>query len=355
MALENMISDINIVSIEELPSPNEIIKKIPATEKAEKTVLESRETIRNILDGKDSRIIVIAGPCSIHNVSQGIEYAKKLKELSEIVKDKIYIIMRTYLEKPRTITGWKGILYDPNLDETGNMLKGITLGRKFLMKVSEVGLPCANEFVNTTFPQYISDLISWAAIGARNVEFQGSKELASGLSMPVGFKNSTSGDIEAAVNACKSAMTSQIFPGTSHTGRPAIVKTKGNNYVHIVLRGGNGQSNYHPEKIDETTQLMIKSRIKPNIIIDCSHGNSNKQYERQEQVAYEVLNQIIAGKNEIIGIMLESNLNEGKQEFPKTAEERGKLKYGVSITDSCLGWEATERIIKKYAEELRKD
>jgi 3-deoxy-7-phosphoheptulonate synthase len=351
--LEEMISDTNIESIEELPSPNELISGIPSSARAKQTVIESRKAIKDILDKKDSRVLIIAGPCSIHDPVAGLEYAQKLKKISEEVSDVAYIVMRTYLEKPRTITGWKGLLYDPNLDETEDMLKGIKIGRKFLLDVSELGLPCANEFVNTYFPQYISDLVSWSAIGARNVEFQGSKELASGLSMPVGFKNSTSGDIEVAVNACKSATAKHAFPGLAMDGKPARVKTKGNKYVHVVLRGGNGQPNYHPEKVDETIGLMIKAGLKPNIIVDCSHANSNKQYEKQEQVAYAVLNQITSGKSEIVGIMLESNLYEGSQKFPKAAEEIRNLKYGVSITDSCIPPGVAERVIRKYAEEIR--
>jgi 3-deoxy-7-phosphoheptulonate synthase len=317
------------------------------------TVIESRKIIRDILDSKDDRIMIIAGPCSIHNPISGIEYARKLKKLSGEVSDVVYLIMRTYLEKPRTITGWKGMLYDPDLNKSMNMAKGITVGRKFLLDVCEEGIPCANEFVNTYFPQYTSDLISWCAIGARNIEYQGSKELASGLSMPIGFKNSTSGDIELAINACRSAKLDQIFPGLNKEGKISVVETLGTKYGHVVLRGGNGQPNYHPEKVDETIKMMINVGLTPNVIVDCSHANSNKQYEKQEKVAYEVLDQITRGKPEIKGIMLESNLYEGSQNFPTNPGEIENLKYGVSITDSCIDWETTERIIRKYAESIR--
>ncbi len=353
MELESMINNTNIKSITDLPSPGEILHRIPSSPKAMEVVIESREVIMNILDNKDDRIMIITGPCSIHDPTAGLEYARKLKILSEEVKDVVYLVMRTYLEKPRTITGWKGILYDPDLNKSMNMAKGVAIGRKFLLDVCEEGIPCANEFVNTFFPQYISDLVSWCAIGARNIEYQGSKELASGLSMPIGFKNSTSGDIELAINACRSARLDQIFPGMNKEGKIAAVETKGNNYGHVVLRGGNGQPNYHPEKVDEAIKLMINAQLTPSIIVDCSHANSDKQYEKQEKVAYEVLNQILNVKPEIKGIMLESHLYEGSQSFPISPREIKDLKYGISITDSCVSFETTQRIIRKYAQTLR--
>ena len=350
--MEGRIVDTNIESYEDLASPEHIVNEIPITDKATKTVFETRQAIRDIMDRKDPRKIIIVGPCSISDVNSGLEYARKLKTLADEFKDEILIVMRTYLEKPRTTIGWKGLLYDPDLDDSNNVEKGVKIGRKFLLDVNNLGLGCANEFVRTDFPQYIADLVSWSAVGARSVEYPGCRELTSGLSMPVGFKNSTAGDIEAAVNACKTSTYSHRFPGLLMNGKTAIVKSKGNKYVHVVLRGGNGQPNYHPEKVDETVNLMKKSGLTPNIIVDCSHANSNKHYEKQEQVAYDVLAQM-KENGDIVGIMLESNLFEGNQPFPKNAEERKNIKYGISLTDSCIPLDITERIIRTYAQEIK--
>ena len=350
--LEQTINDVNIENYEELASPEIIVNEIPLTELAAKNVIETRQAIKEIMDKKDKRKIMIVGPCSISDANSGLDYAKKIKFLSEEVKDKLLIIMRTYLEKPRTTLGWKGILYDPDLDNSNNIEKGLKIARKLLLEINNLGIGCANEFVRTDFPQYTADLISWSAVGARSVEYPGCRELASGLSMPVGFKNSTAGDIEAAVNACKAAKYSHRFPGLLMTGKPVIVKSRGNKYVHVVLRGGNGQPNYHPEKVDETIKLMRKAEIEPNIIVDCSHANSNKIYEKQEEVAYAVLNQIVSENSDIIGIMLESNLNSGSQPFPKNAEEIRNLRYGVSLTDSCIDFKTTETIVRNYYDRL---
>ncbi|MEM4331066.1 MAG: 3-deoxy-7-phosphoheptulonate synthase, partial [Candidatus Pacearchaeota archaeon] len=317
-------------------------------------ILNYRKTIKNILEKKDKRKLVICGPCSIHNLEEGIIYAKKLKEISEEVKESLFVIMRTYLEKPRTTVGWKGFLYDPYLDGTNKIIEGIEKGRKFLKEVNEIGLPCAYEFLRTDTPQYLADLISWGAIGARTTESQPHRELASGLSMPIGFKNNTSGDIFSAINSCVAAKYSHSFPGINKYGKLVSVKTLGNPYCHVVLRGGNGIPNYYPEKIKETALLMKKEGLIPNILVDCSHANSNKIYINQTKVAKEVLQQIIDGNNDIIGIMLESNINEGKQDFPKNKEEISNLKYGVSITDACISLEETKKILKEWDYYLRR-
>jgi 3-deoxy-7-phosphoheptulonate synthase len=351
--VEKDIVDTNIESYEELSSPNQILMEIPISDKAKEVVSAGRKSIKDILDYRDRRKIVIVGPCSVHDSIAVRSYGEKLARLSGEVKDEVLIVMRTYLEKPRSTIGWKGIIDDPDLDDSNHTQKGIRISRQLLLDINDLGLPCANEFLREDLPQYIADLISWGAIGARNVESQTHRELASGLSMPIGFKNNTAGDIKAAVDATLTARYSHVFLGITSEGKVSRVKTKGNSYSHIVLRGGNGQPNYHPEKIDETKSLIAKVGIKAGIIVDCSHANSNKQYERQEQVAMEVLNQIRNG-GDILGIMLESHLYEGKQDFPKTKDEIKNLKYGVSITDSCIGWETTERVIRKYAEELRK-
>lgn len=349
--LEEVLEDLNIEKYEKILTPKELKEKYPVTLKIRKKILDYRKTLKNILNKKDKRKIIICGPCSIHNLKEGLEYAKKLRNLSRNFK-KIFVVMRTYLEKPRTTIGWKGFVYDPDLDEKYNINKGLEYGRKFLIEINKIGLPCAYEFLRTDLPQYLADLISWGAIGARTTESQLHRELASGLSMPVGFKNNTSGDISVAVNSCLSAKYPHSFPGINEDGKIVSVKTKGNTYCHVVLRGGNGVPNYYPEKIKETIELMKKSGISPNIIVDCSHANSNKKHENQIKVAKDVLKQIIEGNKNIIGIMLESNINEGKQEFPKSREEIEKLKYGVSITDACISFEETEKILKEWEEKL---
>lgn len=350
--LEEMIVNRRITRCEEIITPESLIAELPLSERAAKTVIETRKAIEDILTGKDSRKIMIVGPCSIHNVKEAMNYAFRLKNLADQVKDKILIVMRSYLEKPRTTIGWKGLLYDPDLDFSYKFDKGLRMGRRLLIDINELGLGAANEFVRTDFPQYIADLVSWAAIGARSVEYQGCKETASVLSMPVGFKNGTSGDIESAVNACISAIPAQTFIGMNFAGKIAKLESQGNPYVHVVLRGGNGKPNFYPEKVAETIKLMQEAKIRPNVMIDCSHANSEKKYERQEPVAYNVLEQIKSGNEYIIGIMLESNHKGGKQPFPSNMEEIRNLKPGVSVTDSCIPWEDTERIVRRFYSEL---
>jgi len=352
--MEEILSDANIESYTSLYSPKELIERYPVNEDSFNSVIQGREAIRNILDKKDKRKIIITGPCSIHDPISAREYAKKLKSLSDEVSDQILIVMRTYLEKPRSCLGWKGIVYDPYLDGSGNIPDGLKISRQILLEISNLGLPCANEFVNNIFPQYLSDVLSWVAIGARTTESQSHRELASGLSMPVGFKNNTAGDISTAVEASKAARYPHTFLGVTNKGNLCAVKTKGNKYCHVVLRGGNGVPNCTPEMVNQTLSLQEKAGVPKNIIIDCSHGNSEKKYEKQEEVSYKVLNQILGGNNDLVGIMLESHIHEGKQAFPETEEQIRNLKYGVSITDGCISWETTERIIRKYAEELRK-
>jgi 3-deoxy-7-phosphoheptulonate synthase len=350
--MEEILSDTNVEYYESLPSPAEVIRMIPASEIARETVFNGRQTIKNILDGNDKRILVIVGPCSIHDVDAGLEYARKLSVLAEEVKDKVYIVMRTYLEKPRSTVGWKGLIYDPDLDNSLDIEKGIITGRKFLLAVNELGLPCANEFVRTGLPQYTADLTSWAAIGARTVESQTHRELASGLSMPVGLKNNTAGEISSAVDACIACAHPHTFLGLTMDGRNCKVRTLGNRYGHVVLRGGNGKPNYYSEKVSEALALLAKAGLPERIVIDCSHANCGKVAERQEEVAYNILQQIKSGNSAIKGIMIESNLCGGNQPFPKTAEEIRSLKYGVSVTDQCQPFEVTERVVRLYANDL---
>ncbi len=353
--MEEILEDANIENYEDFPTPREIKNSYPLTEKAKQTVLESRRTIKNILDKKDKRKLILCGPCSIHSPEQSLKYVKNLKSLADEVSDVLYIVMRTYLEKPRTTIGWKGILYDPDLDNTQDLKKGIETSRQFLLDINELGVPCGNEFLRTDLPQYLADLISWAAIGARTTESQIHRELASGLSMPVGFKNNTSGDIKVAIDSCVTAEHPHKFPGINANGKITNIQTKGNKYCHVVLRGGNGEPNYYPEKLSETLELIKKAGLPENIVIDCSHANSYKTHEKQIQVAENVLNQITQGNNSITGIMLESNLNQGKQDFPKTPEQIQNLQYGVSITDACISWEQTQQLIRQYAERLRQN
>jgi 3-deoxy-7-phosphoheptulonate synthase len=349
------VTDRNVRGYRPLPTPSEVESLLPVSSEIARNVSVSRKVIRDVLDRKDSRKIIFAGPCSIHDTQAGLEYARKLKVVADEVADSVYVVMRTYLEKPRSTVGWKGLVYDPKMDNSCDISEGIIRGREFLMNVCSLGMPCANEFVNDSIlPQYIADFISWGAIGARTSESSAHRELASGLSMPIGFKNNTEGNIKIAADACLASSCPGVFVGIDSSGRFSRVETGGNKYTHIVLRGGNGQPNYHPEKVDEAVGYLLKSGLIPNVVVDCSHANSNKQYERQEQVAYSVLEQIILGNKNIVGIMIESNLFEGKQDFPKTKEEIARLKYGVSVTDSCQSFEVTEKIIRKYAEELRK-
>jgi len=351
--MEERVSDVNIESYSSLLSPLELIGKMPLTEEGTKRIIQYRREIQDILDKKDKRRIIITGPCSIHDEKSAIEYSEKLKQLAGEVKDQVLIVMRTYLEKPRSCLGWKGLVYDPDLNNSCDIEEGLKLSRKILLRINRIGLPCANEFVdNSCFPQYLSDLLSWVAIGARTTESPPHRELASGLSMPVGFKNTTAGEIKPAVEASKLARYPNNFLGVNKYGNLSNIKTKGNRYCHVILRGGNNGPNYFPENIDETMKLQEKLGVQKNIIIDCSHGNSNKEYNKQEQVSYDVLEQMKKNEN-IVGIMLESNIHEGKQPFPENQEQIKNLKYGVSITDGCINWKTTEKIIRKYAEELR--
>lgn len=351
--MEEILEDVNVESFERFPTPKEIRELFHLTENGRKNVLESRKIIKDILDGKDKRLLVICGPCSIHNIYEALDYSSRLSSLSNEVNDVLYLVMRTYFEKPRTTIGWKGLIYDPNLDGSDDLVKGVKLSRDLLIKLVEKGIPCATEFLRTDIPQYIADLVSWVAIGARTTEAQTHRELASGLSMPIGFKNGTSGDIKVAVDACIAASHPHKFLGIDSEGKVVSVRTRGNEYCHVVLRGGNGEPNYYPEKIKETFEMMKSAGIPERVIIDCSHANSRKIFENQIKVAENVLEQILSGEKRIKGIMLESNLNSGNQPFPKNPEEIANLKYGVSITDPCISWEQTEILLRKYAEKLR--
>lgn len=340
--------NINIAKFEPLLTPFELKTKLPLSLKASEGVTKHRETIQDIMDRKLNKLIVIVGPCSIHSSEEALEYAQKLSDLNKRIDDKILIVMRVYFEKPRTTIGWKGMIYDPELNESCNMATGLEKARKLLLQIDELGLPTATEILDPVTAQYIADLISWAAIGARTTESQTHRQLASGLSMPVGFKNTTDGSIKTAVEAIQSAIHKHAFLGLLEDGRTGIFHTKGNAYTHIVLRGGANGPNYTSEYIAYTRELLKRMGLKPNIIIDCSHANSNKLASKQKEVLRDIINQKISGEESIVGVMIESNLLYGKQNHA----EKEKLKYGISITDECLGWDDTETLLLEIYSKL---
>ena len=329
-------TNINIMSSKTLLLPSEIYKEIPLTEKVHSFVEKSRDEVRAILAGKDNRMLYIVGPCSIHNVKEAKEYASKLSKVAKQIKDRILVVMRVYFEKPRTTIGWKGLINDPDLNGSYNVNKGLRMARELLLHINGLGLPCGCEFLDTITPQYISDLISWGAIGARTVESQTHRQLVSGLSMPVGFKNATSGNIQVAKEAILSASMPHCFMGITESAQPAIFTTKGNKDTHVILRGSNDGPNYDEENVN--------SIEKEKVMIDCSHGNSNKNYKNQHKVFNEIIRQRFeCGNKNIIGLMIESNINEGKQNL---ADNLGDLQYGVSITDSCISIEETISLLE---------
>jgi 3-deoxy-7-phosphoheptulonate synthase len=347
--MKNKLSNTHIQKSHVLLTPHEIKAKVPLTPVAEETVLNHRKEIENILDFKDSRKFIVVGPCSIHHPQAAIEYAQKLKRLSDRVQDKLLLIMRVYFEKPRTTIGWKGLINDPDMDDSFNVEKGLLIARRLLLQIVELGLPAATEALDPIVPQYISELIAWSAIGARTTESQTHREMASGLSMPVGFKNGTDGNIQVALNAIESALSSHHFLGINQKGQVSVFKTKGNAYGHIILRGGNGKPNYDSENVTLVEKKLKEANVPPRIVIDCSHGNSNKDYKLQASVLENAIQQIVDGNTSIVGLMLESNLYEGNQTIPN---DRKELKYGVSVTDKCIGWQETEEIILAACEKL---
>ncbi len=334
--------DTHIESSQRLPSPAELIQKLPISEAAATNVLNGREAIAAIINGTDPRKFVVVGPCSIHDVNAALEYAEKLKVLADQVSDQLLIVMRVYFEKPRTTIGWKGLINDPFLDGSFHIEKGLFQARQLLLQVAEIGLPAGTEALDPITPQYMSDLISWSAIGARTIESQTHREMASGLSVPIGLKNGTDGNIRVAIDALQASMTPHHFLGMNANGQVSIFRTTGNPYGHIILRGGGGKPNYDAETVQWVGDRLQELNLLPRIVIDCSHGNSNKDHTRQTIVFNEVIQQILAGNPSIIGLMLESNLYEGNQSIPR---DLSRLKYGVSVTDKCISWAETERLI----------
>ncbi|WIO75584.1 3-deoxy-7-phosphoheptulonate synthase [Porticoccaceae bacterium LTM1] len=341
-----VLDNLRISSQETLVTPRELKAKLPLTESIAESVQAGRNAVQNILDRKDHRLMVVVGPCSIHDTKAAMEYAHKLQELSEKVSDTLLLVMRVYFEKPRTTVGWKGLINDPYLDDSFKIQDGLHIGRKLLLDVAELGLPTSTEALDPISPQYLQDLISWSAIGARTTESQTHREMASGLSSAVGFKNGTDGGLEVAINAMQSSANPHRFLGINNDGQVSIIETAGNPYAHIVLRGGNGRPNYDAISVQACENELRRSNLTPNIMIDCSHANSNKNHELQPLVIENVANQIAEGNNSIIGVMIESHLFAGNQK----ADEN--MQYGISITDKCIDWETTEQCLLEMRDKI---
>jgi len=342
--------NLNVLGFDSMPSPAEIKSRVPLTQAASDTVVEGRRALMRILDREDPRLMVVVGPCSIHDPVAGIDYAKRLRALSEKVADTLCIVMRVYFEKPRTTTGWKGYINDPRMDDSFHIEEGMERGRRFLRDVAEVGLPAATEALDPISPQYYGDLVSWTAIGARTSESQTHREMASGLSTPVGFKNGTDGSLEAAINGIVSASSAHSFLGLNEEGASSIIRTRGNGYGHIVLRGGGGRPNYDTVSVSLAEQALAKAKMAPNIMIDCSHANSWKKPELQPLVLRDVIHQIREGNRSIVGVMIESFIEAGNQPILK---DHSQMKYGCSVTDGCVGWDTTEEMLLRAHDVLQ--
>ena len=334
--------DVHIESTQPLITPIELVNALPITPRAESTVDWGRAQARSILNGEDTRFMVIVGPCSIHDEEAALDYAERLRRCSEKLSERLLIVMRVYFEKPRTTTGWKGLVYDPHLDGTFDIEAGLHRARSLLLQIGEMGVYAGTEFLDPIVPQYLADLVTWATIGARTTESQTHRQMASGLSMPVGFKNGTDGNAQTAVDAMLSARCPHSFLGLDHEGRTAIVRTTGNPDGHLVLRGGNNGPNCGAHAIAQADNLARTAGVRSRLLVDCSHGNSNKEHIKQARALKEVVDQRVAGNADIIGCMVESNLNPGSQCL---GDDPSRLRYGVSITDACIGWEETEELL----------
>lgn len=337
------IDNLRVAGVTRLITPAQIKEQFPTSEKHLKLVAQARETARAILRGEDERLLLVIGPCSIHDPEAALDYAQRLAVLSREIADRYFIVMRVYFEKPRTTTGWKGLINDPHLDDSCDVAYGIALARKLLLDIVNLGLPTGTEFLDPIIPQYTADLVSWAAIGARTTESQTHREMASGVSMPVGFKNSTDGSVQTAMDAMKSARAPHSFLGIDQDGATSIIKTAGNPDSHVVLRGGRNGGNYHPQDVAAVSEALRASGLNPAMMVDCSHANSGKDPRRQPEVWKSVLAQRAGGRREIIGAMMESNIHFGTQSLEGN---RNALKYGVSITDACMDWATTEQLLR---------
>lgn len=342
------LSDINIVDEQILITPDALKDKLPLSDNARRFIRESRQTIADIIHKRDHRLLIVCGPCSIHDVEAAKEYAKRLKALSEQLKDQLYIVMRVYFEKPRTTVGWKGLINDPHLDGTFDIEHGLHVARQLLVELAEMEIPLATEALDPISPQYLADTFSWAAIGARTTESQTHREMASGLSMPIGFKNGTDGSLSTAINAMQAASSSHRFMGINREGQVALLTTQGNANGHVILRGGK-QTNYDSVSVAECEEELAKVGLDSALMVDCSHANSRKDYRRQPLVAEDVIHQIREGNQSIIGLMIESHLNEGNQSADLSLDQ---MAYGVSITDACINWASTEALLRHAHQEL---
>jgi 3-deoxy-7-phosphoheptulonate synthase len=343
------VENLNVAGLDDMPSPDEIKREIPLTAAAAATVRGGRAQLERILTGADARLFVVVGPCSIHDPAAALDYARRLRALADDVRDTLLLVMRVYFEKPRTATGWKGFINDPDMDDSFHIGKGMRRARALLRDFAELGLPTGSEALDPLSPQYLADLISWYAIGARTTESQTHREMASGLSTPVGFKNGTDGALDVAINAITSAQTPHSFLGINGAGRTAIVRTRGNRLGHLVLRGGGGRPNYDTVSVRLAEAALAKAKLAPNIVVDCSHANSMKDPSLQPLVFMDCVHQIKEGNRSIVGLMLESHLNPGNQPIP---DDRSQLRYGVSVTDACIGWNTTRELLLRAHAEL---
>lgn len=341
--------DLHVLETIPLNPPAQLKDEMPGTETAIDTVIDSRQVVKRMLRGKDNRMLAIVGPCSIHDENAAYDYAVRLAKLRKELIDRLFIVMRVYFEKPRTTVGWKGLINDPHLDGSGDMVFGLRQARRIMLAINDMQLPAATEFLDPIIPQYIDDLVTWAAIGARTTESQTHREMSSGLSMPFGFKNTTDGNMQIAIDAMCSARAPHNFLGVSQYGQTAIIKTTGNVWGHIIMRGGSNGPNYDKDSVSQVMKTLDKHQLPNYIMIDCSHANSNKDYKRQEIVLDDVIRQRVEGNASLFGVMLESNLLEGNQPIPS---DLSQLKYGVSVTDGCMNWETTERILRNAYQRL---
>ena len=348
MTFPNALENLNIVSQQTLLPPAQLHDEVPASKRATQTVRSARRTVANILSGRDPRLLVVVGPCSIHDIKAAMDYAQRLKALSDELSGQLFMVMRMYFEKPRTTVGWKGLINDPRMDDSFQIEEGLRLARRLLVDINELGLPCGTEALDPITPQYLGDLIAWSAIGARTTESQTHREMASGLSSPVGFKNGTDGDLEVALNGMLSAAQPHTFLGINGNGQVALTQTRGNAFGHLILRGGT-VPNYDSVAVSEAQAALVAAKLPANIVVDCSHANSRKNHALQTLVLKDVLGQIVDGNRAIKGVMLESNLFEGNQKLVRPQD----LRYGVSITDACLGWDSTAACLREAAARLR--
>ncbi|CDH47014.1 3-deoxy-7-phosphoheptulonate synthase [Candidatus Contendibacter odensensis] len=345
-----LLNNVNVAALDVLLTPDDIKRRLPMTDTAAATVLTGRDTVQRILDHQDHRVFVVVGPCSIHDLKAAREYAQRLRELANEVGDTLVLIMRVYFEKPRTTVGWKGLINDPHLDDSFNVAEGLQIARALLLEIAEMGLPTGTEALDPLCPQYLDDLLAWTAIGARTTESQTHREMASGLSTPVGFKNATNGNLDVAINALQSAARPHSFLGINQHGQSAVIRTTGNRYGHVVLRGGTEGPNYDTVTIALCEQELIKNKLPLNLVVDCSHANARKDPALQPLVLNDCVHQILEGNRSIVGFMIESNLEWGNQPIPA---DRSQLKYGVSVTDACVDWTTTAKMLREARAKLK--